>query len=205
MTKKEFDQTLNAEGADNALLSYYDELFADRIETGESEQDIIADFGSPIEIVKNYRIEMELSPIGKFVKGKHKATKSWLARHTTFLHNRTFWLCYFCGFIVTFPLTAVLFAVCIGLCAGGIGILAGIFAVWASLWTVSGAMPFYGLWGFISLTFDLDILNFSRGSVAVAECSVFIGVGIFAVIGMIELQKQINKLFRKKAVKNEKV
>ena len=204
MTKLEFDgkirQKLESEGVSGAdadwLLAYYNKLFAKRMGDGGDETDIIADFGTVDEIVANYITEMGLSPIGKFVKDKKQVTASWVQGHTDFLHNRTFWLVYFCGFIITFPLTIALFGVLMGLLGAVIGAFFAILALYISMYAVSLALLIYGILGLFTFLFDMP-WHFAEGSVVIGIYLAAIGLGLLFIALTIFTQKQINKLFRK--------
>jgi uncharacterized membrane protein len=207
MTKFEFDEKirrkLELEGADaERLIARYNRLFAQKMEDGGDETDIIADFGTVDEIVADYLAERGLSPVGRFVKDKKQATSSWVNEHTGFLHNRTFWLIYFCGFIITFPLTVALFALMIGLFGGAVGILIAMLALYIALYIVSFALPIYGAVSLISLIFNSPG-NFTV-SIALAGLHLAaIGFGLLMIALTVHTQKRVNELFRRKGGENE--
>jgi hypothetical protein len=139
---------------------------------------------------------MELSPIEKYVKNKKEAIATGIKKHTAFLHNRTFWTIYFAGFLITFPLTIALLGVCIGFLGAGIGLLTGVFVLWLVMYAVAFGLPLVSIWGLFSFVFDFPD-TFAVGMTSTAVCLAAMGLGCFAIVGALALQKQINKLFRR--------
>ena len=109
------------------------------------------------------------------------------------LHNRTFWIIYFAGFIVTFPLTIGLAAGAIGIGVGLLGAVIGIaaavvavvlsFVICTCVFTASGIAAI--LYGTVQLFFSVG-----QGLMTIGSGFVLLGLGLLGL--------QVFKLFRKR-------
>ena len=179
MNKKEFDKQLTSKLGNlpheerQKALDYYNELFLDRQEHGESETDIIKSFGSPEEAAA--RILSEPSVFTKTTR-KLKATAN------KFFTNKSFLIFYFSAFIITFPLTIAAFSVAFALGVAAFSILFALF-VCAVAFMVVG--PLYMIMGPISAG------GFTAAGWALFGCGlVLLALGIALTL----LLPQLNKL-----------
>jgi uncharacterized membrane protein len=71
MNKAEFLENLRAEGGDESLVSYYDELISDRIESGETEESVLSSLAVK-KIVKEHEFTVAREELE--IKAKEKRT-----------------------------------------------------------------------------------------------------------------------------------
>lgn len=128
MTKHEFFAELRtrlsglAEADVQESLDFYDEMIADRMEEGMSEEEAVAAIGTPEEIAKQILSEM---PIAKRITAS--------VRSSSALRSPWVILLLVLGSPVWLSLLIAAFAVVFSLCAAGFGVL-------LSLWAVFGAL-----------------------------------------------------------------
>lgn len=165
MKREEFEKELSKklshfpQEEQQKALDYYYELFYDRLERGEAEEEIIASFGSPEEIASRISGETVFTKTTR--KVKEKVTKTTLGVTATIKRiftNKSFLIFYFSAFIITFPLTMVVFSVVLSLGMAALGIALGlgitafaiVFSIAACVFAFMIAGPLYMIFGPIS-------------------------------------------------------
>jgi len=165
MKKEEFERELSKHlehlipEERQKTLDYYDELFCDRAEHGEGEEEIIASFGSPEDIATQISGETVFIKTTRKVKDKLAKTthgiKSTIAKIFT---NKSFLIFYFSAFIITFPLTIVAFSLAFALTVAAFSLALGlgiaVFAIVLSVFIITVVFlvmgPVYIIFGPIS-------------------------------------------------------
>ena len=146
MTQKQFEKELAEKlaavpGSERQkVLDYYRELYAEKAEHGLGEREIIASFGDPSVIAQEVLGESVFNKNVKRVK----------QRARSIFTNKYFWVAYCAGFMITIPLTIVLFSIIFGL---AIGAFAAVFAVVVSAIAFIAAGPVFAGYG-VYMMFD---------------------------------------------------
>lgn len=172
MNKKSFERELSAklsglpDDEREKILDYYDELYYEKLEKGESERDIIASFGTPAEIA---RLSGGQAALDDFVGEKEdsagksvftesrvddpsesiftKTTRKVKSVAGSVFTNKTFWIVYFSLFFVTIPLTIAFFSVVFSLALAAVIIVISFFVAGIAL-TIAG--PAYLIYGCVT-------------------------------------------------------
>ncbi len=126
------------------ILSFYEESIGDRVESGLTEQEAVAELGDVEKIAKEILVD---EPISSLVSKKIKKSRKKI------IENPFLIILLICGAIIWLPLTIVilaiifsiyvfiwsivvtLFSVLIGLGAGGFCIIGGLIAIFTVHWT----------------------------------------------------------------------
>ena len=179
MTKNEFDKKLTIEfekrsvKEKNKILSYYDELFYDRLENGESEEEIIESFGSIEEIVLNVKKGEYSENVQSTTPTKPKTIKS----RTAIL------IILACTFYIWLP-------VVLGAIVVIIGIFAALAAVFVSCWAISAGFIATGAISVVGIVFYFGI-NFAGGLYQFGVGLLLLSIGLIMVPLLIKMSKTI--------------
>ena len=188
MTKLEFLDALceNLSGLPqqdiDERLEFYSEMIDDRIEEGLTEDEAIADIGSPEKIAEQIIKE---TPLVKIVKKKLNQKKRKL----------TAWEIVFiaAGFPIWIPVLATIFAV-------AISCFAAIWSVAVSLWAVFAAFVGGGVGGILSGTAVAITSNVPFGLFLIFAGILLCGLSIFLFFGCIATTKSTVWLTKKIAL-----
>ena len=162
-------------------LSFYSEMIDDRIEDGASEEEAIADLGSPEKVAEEIIADY---PLGKIVKEKvrsQRKLKSW----------EIVLICV--GFPVWLPLLAVALAVTITL-------YAVIWSLVAVAWAVFATFAGCTIAGVVGGAIIASTSHFVSGAVLLAAGLVCGGLAIFTFFGCTAATTGIAKLTKKIAI-----
>ncbi|MCL2622011.1 MAG: DUF4097 family beta strand repeat-containing protein [Firmicutes bacterium] len=179
MKKTEFDieliKLLQPYGKSEQIktVEFYNEIFAEKLEQGESEEEIIKGFGSPKEIVKALKKESIFDNGLKKVKEK---TNAWFT-------NKTFLTVYLSLFFITIPLTIAFFSVALGLLATAFALIVSYFAVTISFLVAGLAFAMLGV-------YLLLFVNFNTGLAQIGAWLAIFAMGV----ALLFCTKYLNKL-----------
>lgn len=162
-------------------LSFYSEMIDDRIEDGASEEEAIADLGSPEKVAEEIIADY---PLGKIVKEKVRSQRK----------LRAFEIVLICvGFPVWLPLLAVAFALTITL-------YAVIWSLVAVAWAVFATFAGCAIAGVVGGAIIASTSHFVSGAVLLAAGLVCGGLAIFTFFGCTSATTGIAKLTKKIAI-----
>lgn len=177
MEKKEFMSLLSAQlyglAADEQqrILDYYNELILDGLESGLSESEVIAGFGSVNDISRRVRAEWPKSNIRPYQQPPQKSKMPKALKGLI-----TFLLILFVGLPIVLPLIIVYFS---------------LFVVLLALIFASVAI---GISGFISCVVFIYPASFATGMFQFGAGLVLIALGLSLTIGLAALVKLYSKL-----------
>lgn len=168
MNKKEFNKELLRELADlpqeerAKIIDYYDELYFEKLEAGEGEEEIINSFGIPRQIAKRVLAESD-TPFKRTARGiKEKGV--------SIFTNKTFLTVYFSLFFITIPLTLAALATVFSLLVGAAAIF---FSVYVIVFSVAFA-------GVVSIVYAVVLLftSFASGIAALGIALAAISIAL---------------------------
>ncbi len=162
-------------------LSFYSEMIDDRIEDGASEEEAIADLGSPEKVAEEIIADY---PLGKIVKEKVRSQRK----------LKAFEIVLICvGFPVWLPLLVVAFALTITL-------YAVIWSLVAVAWAVFATFAGCAIAGVVGGSIIASTSHFVSGAVLLAAGLVCGGLAIFNFFGCTSATMGIAKLTKKIAI-----
>lgn len=162
-------------------LSFYGEMIDDRIEDGASEEEAIADLGSPEKVAEEIIADY---PLGKIVKEKVRTQRKLKAWEIVLL---------FVGFPVWLPLLAVAFSVAYTL-------YAVIWSLVVIAWAVFGTFTGCAVAGVIGGAIIASTSHIVSGAVLLSAGLVCGGLAIFSFFGCTAATKGVAKLTKKIAI-----
>ena len=146
------------------VLDYYDEMISDRIETGKTEEEAVAELGSPEYVIEKTLIEAGIDPSQKqafFKEPDGKIKTVWLV---VLIAGAPLWFGLACGlfglavglFCAVIGIAAGVISACLGMVFGGFGMFVYGFyelfqSVGSGLMCISGGLVAFSLGAFLSL------------------------------------------------------
>lgn len=188
MKRKEFNKRLRknlkkvGKSEREEVVNYYNEMIDDRVESGKTEQEAIAELGSPEDLAKKTLNESNPDEVVSADNGKNNDKNGslkplWIV---LIIIGSPLWL----GFAIGAA------AIALGLLVGVIGLLVGFFAA-------GGGMILCGVGGVIYGIIALFV-NFGYGLTCMGTGLCSFALGALALFGLIKLCKYVFGIRRKK-------